>query len=226
MDVNDDASIEVRTDWRRIVVAVAVLVLIVIGVRASGISSTGELKASVESLGAWAFVGFVVAYALAVIALLPASALTIAAGLLFGAVIGSVLVVVAATLGAAGAFLLARSSARPLAMRFAGRYVDRLDDLVGDRTFSTVLLVRLLPIVPFSASNYALGLARFQFGRYVLATALGIVPGTVAYVSFGSSLGQVGSPAFWISIVALTLLTLVTGLVARRIQRRTTTDTK
>lgn len=213
-------SSDARPSRVRIVLALATIAVVFIGVRMSGVSSVGELNARVDTLGPWAFVGFVLAYALAVVAFVPASALTVAAGLVFGWLLGTVLVIVGATLGAAGAFLLARSSARPLAQRFAGRYVERIDGLVGNRTFMTVLLLRLLPLVPFSASNYAFGLARFRFDHYVLATAIGIIPGTAAYVAFGNSLADVGSAPFWYSIGALVSLAVVSGLIAHRIHRR------
>lgn len=127
-----------------------------------------------DSWGTWSSVAFVAVYAVMTVALVPGAIPSVAAGVLFGTIHGSILVVIGATIGAILAFLLARGAGRPLAMRFAHRHVARIDAYLGNHGFFTVLIARLVPIVPFSTSNYVFGLTAVS-GRFTAATAVRIV---------------------------------------------------
>ena len=111
-----------------------------------------------------------------------------AAGFVYGPLYGLLVVVPAATLGATGAFLLGRTVLRGWVrrrMRSSPR-AQALDRAVGREGFTLVFLLRLSPLVPFNVVNYALSLSGISAGRYVLATFLGIIPGTWLYVDPGS----------------------------------------
>lgn len=113
-----------------------------------------------------------------------------AAGYLFGPVKGTVIVSASSTLAAALAFLLARSSLRPLveaALRGSGRRFASLDAALGADGARMVFLLRLSPLFPFSASNYLLGLTSVAFLPYVAATWAGALPGTFCYVFLGDT---------------------------------------
>ncbi|MFQ5696743.1 MAG: TVP38/TMEM64 family protein [Myxococcota bacterium] len=140
----------------------------------------------VADLGAWGPLVFIVGYALATLALIPGSVLTLSAGAIFGLAEGVVYVFVAATLGACGAFLIGRHLARSMVEkrvaanpRFAA--VDRAIAQSGGRI---VFLLRLSPVFPFTFLNYALGLTRVRFRDYTLA-CVGMLPGTLLYVYLG-----------------------------------------
>jgi uncharacterized membrane protein YdjX (TVP38/TMEM64 family) len=165
------------------------LVLITTGLVVTVVVGTpdGEmLRAFVAAGGAWVPTGFVLSYALATLLLVPKNMLSAAAGFAFGPVAGVLLVWVAALLGAAAAFWLGRGLGRDGVLRLAGGHLDRLDGLVARHGVAAVLLARLVPVVPFTAVNYGSGLTAVGFGPYLLATAIGIVPGTVAYVAVGA----------------------------------------
>ena len=139
---------------------------------------------------------FVAVYAIACVALVPASVLTLAAGAVFGLVEGTVVAFIAATLGAAAAFLVARYLARDaVERRLAGnsRFVA-LDRALAVEGFKVIALLRLSPLFPFSFLNYALGLTRVRFGEYVLAS-VGMIPGTLLYVYYGKLAGDVAALA-------------------------------
>jgi uncharacterized membrane protein YdjX (TVP38/TMEM64 family) len=136
---------------------------------------------------------FGAAYVAATVALLPASPLTLAAGYLFGTAKGTVVVSLASTAAAAASFALARGALRPLVaerLRSGGpaARLRALDAALRADAFRGVLLVRLSPLFPFSASNYAFGgLTSVPFLPYVAATWAGALPATVAYVALGAA---------------------------------------
>jgi uncharacterized membrane protein YdjX (TVP38/TMEM64 family) len=180
-----------------------------------------EARARVDSWGVWAPVAFAVLYALAVAALAPGAVLTASAGALFGVMTGTVTVLVGATGGAALSFALARWLGRPAVARWTGEgRLARLDALLSRRGFTAVLLLRLVPLFPFALVNYATGVMSVRFLPYLTATAIGIVPGTVAYVGLGGTPDDPSSPAFWAALAALTVLAVGGGWAARRVRAR------
>ena len=146
----------------------------------------------VRRQGAWAPVVFVGAYVAGCVLFLPGSALTLAAGLLFGPVLGTVWTSVGSTLGATASFLVGRFLARDwVTARVATNpKCAAVDGAVAREGWKIVLLLRLSPLFPFSLLNYALGLTRIPVLPYALASWIGMLPGTVAYVWLGSVLGE------------------------------------
>ena len=202
------------------VAAVAVSVALGLGDRLA------DLRATIDDLGPLAPVVFVLVYIVAVVALVPASLLTVTGGALFGVALGSALVVVGATVGACLAFLVARHVARDAtASWLAGRPTfDRLDRITGERGGMVVLLVRLAPFIPFSALNYAFGVSRVAFGPYAIATAVGIVPGVVLYLSGADAVvsaideGRVSVLSLAAIAIGAAALSVVTVVARRRLR--------
>lgn len=214
---------------RLVLGVLAAALLVAVGVRYGG--QVPALLARVDALGGWAPAAFVAGYAVAVVALVPASLLTLAAGAVFGVVRGTLLVLAGATLGAATAFLLARHAARDVVVRRVGtnpRFAA-LDRAVGDAGLRLVFLVRLSPAFPFGLTNYALGLTRVRFRDYLLAS-VGMLPGTLLYVYSGKVAGDVATvaagaapprgAAYWtvltLGLVATGVVTVLVTRLARR----------
>ena len=153
-------------------------------------------QAWIDGLGAWGPVAFVAGYAAAVVAFVPGSALTLAAGAAFGVVRGTAYVFVAASLGACAAFLVARHLARStVERRIAGdRRFAAIDRAIGREGRRIVLLLRLSPVFPFNLLNYALGLSRVRFVDYAVG-CVGMLPGTLVYVYSGSLAAEVATAA-------------------------------
>lgn len=140
---------------------------------------------------------FILLYVVATVAFLPGSLLTLGAGFVFGVFQGSLLVFVGATVGATAAFLVGRYLARGwVSKKIEGNQkFASIDRAVGKEGFKIVLLTRLSPVFPFNVLNYAMGLTSVSLKDYVLAS-VGMLPGTIAYVYFGSlvgSLAQIGT---------------------------------
>lgn len=173
----------------------ALLVAVVLaGRQAAG--AIPRFAAYIAELGAIGPVVFIAGYAIATVAFIPGSLLTLAAGAIFGLGRGVAFVFVAATLGSTLAFLVARYFARAaIERRLAGNTrfaaVDRAIAAQGRRI---VLLLRLSPAFPFSLLNYALGLTRVSLRDYVMAS-VGMLPGTVLFVYYGKLAGDVAALA-------------------------------
>ncbi len=151
-----------------------------------------RLRQAVEQLGpVLAPLLFIAGYALATVLFLPGSVLTLAGGLLFGPLWGTLFNLTGATLGATLSFLIARYLAADWAERRAAGMLRRLKQGVEEEGWRFVAFVRLVPLFPFNLLNYALGLTRIPLSGYVAATALCMLPGALAY----SWLGYLGGEA-------------------------------
>ena len=150
----------------------------------------------VNGLGPWGPLLFIVIYVVATVLLIPGSVLTLGAGALFGVVKGSVYVSLAATLGATAAFLVGRYFARDWVARKIATHprFAAVDQAVASEGWKIVGLTRLSPVFPFTLLNYAFGLTRVSLRDYVIASWVGMMPGTVMYVYLGS-LAQAGAGA-------------------------------
>jgi uncharacterized membrane protein YdjX (TVP38/TMEM64 family) len=177
---------------------------------------TAETRATIEDTGWAAPVVFVGLYALVTLAPVPKNVLSAVAGLLFGLVEGVLLVHLAAMLGALVAFSLGRLLGRAAVERFTSARVQEVDALIARRGLMAVVMVRLVPIVPFTAINYTAGLTGVRLRDYTLGTAVGIIPGTVAYVTLGTYGSTPGAWPFLVSAAALVLLSVGGLLVAHR----------
>lgn len=200
--------------WR-LAVLVAGVAALAVALHLSGWAGPERLRAAVESAGWAGAVVFVVGYALIVLAPTPASLLTILAGVLFGIWWGTLLAWAGALLGAVGGFALGRRLGRPAVDRLLGGRLQQADRVLGDHGLVAVLLVRLVPVLPFTPLNYAAGLLRVRPGDYLLGTALGIVPGALAYAAVGAS----GADPLGIVVGAggLVALAVIGSLLGRRL---------
>ncbi len=143
----------------------------------------------VQGIGPWGAVLFAAAYVPAAVLLVPGSLLTLAAGFIFGVVKGTAIVSLGSTAGAAAAFLVGRSIGRDwVARRLAGRpKMAAIARAVETEGFKIVLLTRLSPVLPFNLLNYAFGLTAVPLRKYILASWIGMLPGTIMYVYVGSA---------------------------------------
>jgi uncharacterized membrane protein YdjX (TVP38/TMEM64 family) len=188
----------------------------------------------INGLGPWGPLAYAALYTLSTVAFIPGSFLTVGAGALFGVLQGSIIASISATLGATAAFLVGRYFARDWLGRRMGasRRFKALDDAVAQEGWKIVLLTRLSPIFPFTLLNYAFGLTRVPLREYVLATWIGMMPGTVMYVYLGSLAGSLvtldqskrtRSTTEWVLYGVGLLATLLVTLYVTRLARRALT---
>ncbi len=171
--------------WIKPVVMIAVLIGLIAAARVFGLGEKlGELKEWIAEQGVWGPFIFAGVYAVATVAAIPGSALTIAAGALFGSVVGVITVIFGATLGAALCFLIARYFARDAltASLSKNEKFQTLENLTEKNGAIIVAITRLVPIFPFNLLNYGFGLTKVPFRVYVLWSFLCMLPGTILYV--------------------------------------------
>ena len=171
--------------WVRPLLLGLALIAMLVAAKAFGLGDRlGELRAWILGLGAWGPVVFIALYAIAVVAAIPGSVLTIAAGAMFGSVLGVGVVSVASTLGAAMAFAVARWFARDSVARWLSSNAKfaTLDRMTNEHGAIIVAITRLVPLFPFTLLNYGFGLTKVRFRTYVLWSWLCMLPGTVLYV--------------------------------------------
>jgi uncharacterized membrane protein YdjX (TVP38/TMEM64 family) len=187
-----------------------------------------QVQRWVTGMGALGGVVFGLVYVVAALLFVPGSILTLGAGLVFGLGWGTVVASAAATTTAAAAFLITRHLARDRVARLARRHekFGAIDEAVRDKGWRVVALLRLSPLVPFSLSNYLYGLTAIDFWPYLLASWLGMLPGTVLYVYLGAA-GRVAvggarkqSPWEWVLLAAGLVATVVVTVVLARAARK------
>lgn len=149
---------------------------------------TTRLAQQARQTGGTGVAVFVVVYIVSTVALLPGAILTLAAGFAYGPVWGLAVASPASVAGATSSFLLGRTLLRGWAERAAARSprLRAIDAAVEREGFKLVVLLRLSPLFPFNVLNYALSLTRVSLGTYVLASFIGMLPGTALYVYLGS----------------------------------------
>lgn len=152
--------------------------------------------------GAWGIFAFVLLYILSCVLFLPGSILTLGAGAIFGVAKGSVIVSVAATLGATCAFLGGRYFLRDwVEKKMEGNErFKAMDEAVAKEGWKIVGLTRLSPIFPFNFLNYAWGITKVSLRDYFFASWIGMLPGSVMYVYLGSIAGELTTTAAGVGI--------------------------
>ena len=171
--------------YSRIVLAVLLLAAIAVAIYHRDKFDVQLLENWVSQAGWWAPVIFIVLYMMATVLFLPGSILTLAGGALFGPVYGVIYNLSGATLGAAASFLIARYIASDTVSGRAGGKLKQLINGVETEGWRFIAFVRLVPLFPFNLLNYALGLTRIRFIEYLLATAIFMLPGAIAYTYLG-----------------------------------------
>lgn len=184
-----------------------------------------------SGLGVLGLVVFSAVYAIAAVLMLPGSLLTLAGGATFGLLAGFVAVLLGATAGAALAFFVSRHLARRRVEAWiqAKPSFAVIDKAVAKEGWKIVFLTRLSPVFPFNFQNYAYGLTSVSFPHYVLASFIGMIPGTFLYVYLGT-LGRSGLEAasggegaatfrLVLQVVGLVATLLVTILITRTAKR-------
>lgn len=181
----------------------------------------GEFQQWVQGIGPLGWVLYALVYAVCVVFFVPASVLTLGAGAIYGLRVGVLVVLVGAGLGATLAFLLARTLLRERVekMTSGNARFAALDRAIGREGARIVFLVRLAPVFPFTWLNYAFGLTGVRPLGYCLATFIGMIPGTIAYVWIGAAAAGAASGADTaqtvVNVVGAVATLVVTIFVAR-----------
>ncbi len=176
------------------------------------------IRERVDETGAWGPALYFAIYLGLSLIPCPKALVTAAGGALFGLVPGATLALLAALIGAVISFGLGRLLGRGAVDRLTrGRFAE-VDLLLRDHGLAAVLIVRLVPLVPFIAINYAAGLTGVRLRHFVLGSAVGMIPGSLAY----AALGAYGTDPWGLAaaITALVILVVIGGWWATRLRPR------
>ncbi|WP_242602067.1 TVP38/TMEM64 family protein [Legionella yabuuchiae] len=179
------------------------------------------------------FLSFMAIYALSVAISIPgATFLTITAGFLFGPFLGTLAVVISATIGAFIVFLAVDLAFRDWVAQKAVKWLKKMEEGFQENAFSYLLFLRLIPLFPFWALNIVPALLGMKKSTYVLATFLGIIPGSFVYVMVGNGLGHaleahekprldiIFDPKILLPILALAFLSILPTLYKKIINKK------
>jgi len=186
------------------------------------------MQRKVATFGPWGPVVFGTAYFIAAVLFVPGSALTLAAGAIFGLAGGFATVSVSSTLAAGASFLIARYLARERVRRMAesNRTFGAIDKAIAQGGWKIIALLRLSPAVPFSLGNYLYGLTPVRFWPHILASWIGMMPGTFLYVYLGyagktaAAGGSGKNPWQYVLLGAGLLATIVVSVYVTRLARK------
>jgi uncharacterized membrane protein YdjX (TVP38/TMEM64 family) len=192
----------------------------------NGLSAGGAAQEFIDSveMAWWGIAAFVGVYLARPLVLFPASVLTIVGGVLFGPVVGVLVVVVAANSSAMIAYAVGRLLGRAPGDKTSDSVINRWASTMRDNSFETVLIMRFL-FLPYDLVSYAAGALRIRWAPFLAATALGSLPGTVSFVLLGASLDHVDQGLAGLdtrALVASVVLFVASLAIARFVRRRQT----
>lgn len=238
---DDDKSTGASGGWVRRLLPIGLLICGLVAFFALGLDrfvSFQSLSDNRDLLQGWVAehplatrLGYATAYTVSIAFSLPIGlVLTVTGGLLFGLIEGTVITVLAATLGALAVFLAARTAIGDTLRARAGPFVARLEAGFRENALSYLLVLRLVPLFPFWLVNIVPALLGVPARTFVIGTLIGIIPGTFVFVSVGNGLDTVFArgevpgagiflePGVLIPIAGLTLLSLI-PVIYKRMRR-------
>ena len=174
-----------------------------------------QVKLEVLAWGAWGPIVYMLLYAVGPSFLVPGAVMTIAGGLAFGTVWGSVYSLVGADIGAIVAFGAGRFLGRSFVERIVGERFHAMLDRIARHGFQIIFYLRMVPVVPYNALNLLAGASPITFRDYFWASMIGMVPGTILFAFLGDALWHPLSPKFFLAL-ALIMVSLGCGELWRR----------
>ncbi len=142
----------------------------------------------------------------------PGTPLTLLAGATLGTFYGSIISVIGNTIGAVAAFLISRFLLKDYVQKnIITKYkgIDKYEKRLTNNGLVTVIILRLIPLFPFNALNYILGVTRVSNRDYIIGTFVGIIPGTIAFVYFGEAIRMLSVYNIIMAIVIIITLTVL-----------------
>jgi len=218
--------------WYRLLLGGAALLALSLAVKLLPLQEwMASLLAWIQTLGPAAPAILVLVYVVACVLLVPGTIITLGAGFLFGLVEGYAVVAVGSVVGSTAAFLIGRTVARNW---MSERVKDKpkfkaIDEAVGRRGLYIVFLTRLSPLFPFTLINYFYGITAVSLRDYVLASWVGMIPGTLMYVYLGTVVKDLAELAagggtrsagttyfLWFGLAATVAVAVMVARVAKR----------
>lgn len=183
--------------------------------------SSINLKQTILSYGSLAPIIYIILFSLVPLTLFPDAALALAGGMIFGVKYGFLLTLIGAVCGASISFYISRFFGRNLVKRISSDKLQWVEKNLEQDGFFVVILLRLVPLIPFDIISYGAGLSSIKFSHFILATSIGIIPGVYVYTNLGDKSLNVHSPEFILSIAILVLLVVISYFLKKKLLNKT-----
>lgn len=206
-----------------VVIAIVVGIAIWLSRSVFNIDADG-LRSWILSFGLWAPLIYIIIYTVRPLIFFPASVLSIAGGLAFGAWLGTLYTIIGATLGAMLSFYVAKTLGKSLVRKAWSGNAGKIQAQMEQNGFLYVLLFRLIPVINFDLISYMAAIAKVRFGSFALATLIGIIPGTFAYNFLGSSFISGNPKIIALAVIVFIVLTVVPILIRNRWMKKQASD--
>jgi len=172
------------------------------------------LLAWVDSSGVVATTVYIFLYAAVVALSVPAGAvMSIAGGFLFGAVWGTIYILIGATTGATGLFVIAKTSLGDFLLEKAGPWMKKMEGGFQENALSYLLILRLVPLFPFFVVNLVPAFLGVRLSTYIVATFFGIIPGTAVFALVGAGLGNILDGGGELSLTGILTRQIIAALI-------------
>lgn len=194
-------------------ILVSILVILTLGFIIYKIYSMNigidDIKAYVESYGKMGALVYIIMFALVPLTLFPDSILAIAGGLAFGLTKGYIYTTIGALIGGSISFYISRKLGRNVVKKLTKEKLDNVEEMINERGFFIIFMLRLIPLFPFDIISYGAGLTSIRYKDFILATFVGTIPGILVFTNIGAESVNIGSNSFYASIAALILLFVI-----------------
>ncbi|MCA0985087.1 VTT domain-containing protein [Halobacillus yeomjeoni] len=176
------------------------------------------IREYILSFGIWGPIIFMGIYAIGPIVVFPTSVLSLAAAFAYGIWPGMLYIVIGATGAGITGYIMGRFFGDSVLKFHESKWAQKIYPKMKEQSFLYVFILRLIPIVGFDILSYLAGITRAKFGAFVLATVLGMLPGTFVYSLVGSSLASGNTTLIFIALTLFTLLLVVTFLFKNKVR--------
>lgn len=182
-------------------------------------ASPQQLKDFIESFGKLGPIIYIILFTFVPLTFFPDAILAVAGGMAFGVVKGSIYTIIGAVFGGSLAFFIASYFGKDLILKLTKNKHSFNFLSKGHREFFTILILRLIPLIPFDIISYGAGLTGIKFKNFLLATIIGIIPGVVVFSNLGDKALDFKSPEFIFAIFMLILLFGVSFILKNKLQK-------
>lgn len=179
-----------------------------------------QIRSFVLGFGLYAPLVFIVLFTFAPLIFFPDGILALAGGLIFGFAWGSFYIILGALCGGTLSFYLARLYGNTMREKLSHEKLINFQKSVQKHGFIMILLLRLVPLVPFNIISYSAGFSTIRYRDFFFATLLGMTPGVFVYANIGAQSLDFGSREFYIAVGLLIALVVISMTLKQWVKKR------
>ncbi len=181
--------------------------------------SVEGIKNYIISFGVFAPIMYILMFTCAAVTLFPDGVIAVAGGLSFGVYEGAIYTIIGACGGATLAFCICRFFGRNVVEKLIKHKAELFEDGVEKRGFVIILLLRLIPMIPFDLISYGAGLSKIKYRDFILATIVGVIPGVLVYTNIGDKIIDIWSIEFLFALLILAALCIFSYLLKNKLSK-------